>query len=355
MPGRAPRTIALVGNGDVDAALSDAIDAHDLVVRFNAARHCGVAGKRTDILVVNNIGEAGRAVTDDIRPAAFESLGEIWFAHGKRLFGAKRADYSADLIALFRGVPHRRFPSFSSSRAKRALRAFGLKPGKTASKGAIFLHLALTKWPDAKISIYGFGHQGWDGHDWAAERAWVNSLVNDGRVRRSSLGGSQKMGWKCSICGVEHDEVPDCFGIEAPWRALVTDDDFDARVELTADYCIVDDETFFVRGHIQIPIHGNPNPLAFSVWSSLSRENFLHMADRSDAVDRANDKPYFGWLCSPVPVYPGTIHLRLSVQSRPPGLTPLFVIQDDDHPLAHDQRNGIDVERWHRLALQLMA
>jgi hypothetical protein len=60
-------------------------------------------------------------------------------------------------------------------------------------------------------------------------------------------------------------------------------------------------------------------------------------------------------LCTPIWVYPETIHLKLGVQSRPPGLTPIFEVRDDEHPLAIDQRNGISIERWHKLALQLMA
>ena len=163
------------------------------------------------------------------------------------------------------------------------------------------------------------------------------------------------MAWNCRICGVEHDDVPECFGIEAPWRALVSNDEFQRRVELTNDQCVVDGSTFFVRGHIEIPIHGHPNPLAFAVWSSLSEESFLRMTDRWNAPDRESDAPYFGWLCSPISVYPDTIRLTLSVKSRSPGLTPVFDILNDEHALAIDQHNGISIERWHQLALQLMA
>ncbi len=162
------------------------------------------------------------------------------------------------------------------------------------------------------------------------------------------------MSWTCRICGVAHADISDCFGIEAPWRALVPEDEFDARVDLTADQCVVDGETFFIRGHIQIPIHGRADPLAFAVWSSLSEQSYNRMADRWLEPDRANDAPYFGWLCSPIWVYPDVINLKLSVQARPPGLTPLFVVIDDLHPLALDQRYGITTERWHKLALELM-
>jgi hypothetical protein len=162
------------------------------------------------------------------------------------------------------------------------------------------------------------------------------------------------MSWRCHTCGIEHTDDPLCFGIEAPWRALVPESEFAQRVDLTPDQCVVDEQSFFIRGHIQVPIHDYPEPLSFSVWSSLSEQSFLRMCNRWEAPDRAFDPPYFGWLCSPIAVYPNTLHLRLSVQSRPPGLTPLFTVEPTEHPLALDQRNGISMERWHEIAHQLL-
>ena len=162
------------------------------------------------------------------------------------------------------------------------------------------------------------------------------------------------MRWECSICGAEHEDLPLCYGVEAPWRALVPEAEFNCRVELTKDQCVVDKKDFFIRGHIEIPIQGCSEFVAFSVWSSLSEKSFLHMCDRWEAPDRASDPPYFGWLCTPIPVYPSTLLLKLSVQSRPPGLTPLFTTELTDHPLALDQHNGINMERWNQLAHSLL-
>lgn len=162
------------------------------------------------------------------------------------------------------------------------------------------------------------------------------------------------MTWTCQTCGVEHADIPLCFGIEAPWRAFVPEAEFNQRVQLTPDRCIIDRQHFFIRGHIEIPIHNYPEPLAFAVWSSLSEKSFLHMSERWEAPDRASDPPYFGWLCSPIAVYPSTIHLKLSVQSRPPGLTHIFTLEPTEHPLAIDQRNGISIDRWHQIAHQLL-
>jgi hypothetical protein len=162
------------------------------------------------------------------------------------------------------------------------------------------------------------------------------------------------MSWTCRTCGVLHEDVPLCFGIDAPWRALVPESEFAQRVELTPDQCVVDGREFFIRGHIETPIHEYPEHLAFSVWSSLSEQSFRHICQRWDAADRATDPPYFGWLCSPIAVYPNTIHLKLSVQSRAPGLVPLFTVEPTSHPLALDRHNGISIERWHEVAHKLL-
>ena len=162
------------------------------------------------------------------------------------------------------------------------------------------------------------------------------------------------MSWICHSCGMEHADIPICFGIEAPWRALVPESEFDKRVDLSPDQCVVDGQTFFIRGHIEVPIHEYPDRLSFSVWSSLSEQSFIHVSKRWEDPDRASDPPYFGWLCSPIAAYPSTIHLKLSVQSRPPGLTPLFSLGPTEHPLSIDQRNGISIQRWHAIAHQLL-
>jgi hypothetical protein len=162
------------------------------------------------------------------------------------------------------------------------------------------------------------------------------------------------MKWKCHTCGTEHEGDPLCFGLEAPWRFFVPENEFARRVLLNADVCVVDEQHFFVRGHIEIPIREYAGPFIFAVWTSLSLPSFRHMFERWEAADRAADPPYFGWLGSTIPVYPETLNLKLSVQSCAPGIVPRITVEPTEHPLALDQRNGISVQRWHQLAHQLM-
>ncbi|NNJ28006.1 DUF2199 domain-containing protein [Alienimonas chondri] len=161
------------------------------------------------------------------------------------------------------------------------------------------------------------------------------------------------MTWRCRTCGVEHDELPLCYGAEAPWRALVPEEEFDRRVELNADQCVVDGKVFFLRGHVELPIIGRAETFAWSVWCSLSEDSFVHVCDRWETPDRDGDS-YFGWLCTSLPIYPETAHLKTNVRSRPPGETPLVEIQECDHPLFIEQRDGITLEQVEAIAHQLL-
>jgi len=158
------------------------------------------------------------------------------------------------------------------------------------------------------------------------------------------------MNLKCDTCGLEHDTLPLCFGFDAPWPMLVPEDEFDRRVELTQDFCVIDRSTFFIRGHIEIPIAGHPDAFCLSVWSAMSDRCFRKIHDRWRSPDRGGDSPYAGWLRSAIPVYPDTVDLKMSVRSRAPGLVPVFKVESHGHPLGRDQHRGITEQRWHELA-----
>src|SRR4051812_26344605 len=110
------------------------------------------------------------------------------------------------------------------------------------------------------------------------------------------------MSWTCSLCGAVHAEVPLCFGADAPWRALVTEAEFEGRVELNDDVCVVDGRAFFIRGHVELPIVGTDETFVWSVWSSLSEASFRHVSERWDDEARTGDS-YFGWLSTNLPSY----------------------------------------------------
>jgi len=154
-------------------------------------------------------------------------------------------------------------------------------------------------------------------------------------------------GYQCASCGTHHDELPLCF--ISPEPALVvelTAAERKQRVQMSSDQCVLDEEHFFVLGNLDIPIVGHAQFLRFTVWSSLSQKSFLRACELWNTPGREQGEPaYFGWLCSVLPSYSDTQHLKLDVLTSPVGVRPCLKLHDEDHDLCRDQAQGISWER----------
>lgn len=145
-----------------------------------------------------------------------------------------------------------------------------------------------------------------------------------------------------------------CFGGASPAASMVPLEEFEGRVEENSDQCIVDGEHYFVRGHIELPVHGSEEVFIWSVWVSLSEESFEHMSEHWEKEGRENCEPYFGWLSTSLPCYPETLHIKTSVQSQVVGQVPTITLEPTEHPLSIEQQSGINMERVHEIVHQVM-
>ena len=159
--------------------------------------------------------------------------------------------------------------------------------------------------------------------------------------------------WRCRTCGELHDELPLSYGPDAPdaWFAIPEAERAD-RGELSSDQCVIDGEHFFVRGRLEIPIHGSGERFAWLIWTTLSETNFLRASDLWDVEGRETEPPYFGWLSTELGiVYPSsTINLKTFVHTRPVGQRPFVEVLETTHPLTQEQRAGIGWARVQEIA-----
>jgi hypothetical protein len=156
--------------------------------------------------------------------------------------------------------------------------------------------------------------------------------------------------WGCTNCGEAHEGLLDLAALAPdPWpgekhreenSALRFDGDF-----LSEDFCIMGGRYFFVRGVLEIPVHGFAEKFGFGCWSTLSRENFDKYIDGFNDGDYADWGPWGGWLCNQLADYIGTEPEAMWVYPQPNRQRPTFRIQNPDHPLAIDQEQGIKPER----------
>jgi hypothetical protein len=165
---------------------------------------------------------------------------------------------------------------------------------------------------------------------------------------------SERFRFECATCGSVHEGVPS-FGWGYPVQYLaVPEAERSARVRLSDDVCLIDDEWFFVRGCLEIPVQGHAEPLTYGVWLSLSRASFSAYSGMVENVDRASDARFFGWLCTAIPGYPDTQLLKTTVHVRGWPARPLVELEPTDHPLAIEQRQGVPPWRLQQIVERVM-
>jgi hypothetical protein len=151
--------------------------------------------------------------------------------------------------------------------------------------------------------------------------------------------------FKCTSCGEWHEGMP-TFGAHAPlYFYAIPVGEREMRCVLTSDTCVVDQELFFVRGCLEIPVDGATEPFIWGVWVSLSKANFDQFVSCIEKPNRSHIGPFFGWLSAEMPLYPSTENLKTRVHLRDNGVRPFIELEPTNHPLAIEQRVGITADR----------
>lgn len=158
--------------------------------------------------------------------------------------------------------------------------------------------------------------------------------------------------FKCLSCGEIHTGMPSLVAPAPASYFSVPEDDRDSRCQLGTDDCIIDNEWFFVRGLIEIPVIGEEELFSWGVWVSLSESSHRQWRDVFDVDKRSHIGPFFGWLNSVLSPYPDTLNLKTQVHLRDDGIRPYIELEESGHPLATEQREGITADRVAELYAQ---
>ena len=162
-------------------------------------------------------------------------------------------------------------------------------------------------------------------------------------------------GFHCSTCGEWHDEFPFDFGADVPDMAYdIPASERESRVVGNSDFFVIDNQYYFARGIIEIPILGDERTFNWGVWVSLSEKNFKRMTEFLQSAESEKEPAYFGWLSTALPYPEPTLNLKTMVYTQPVGLRPKIELEPTSHPLAIEQREGITMERVQQIAEQLL-
>ena len=160
------------------------------------------------------------------------------------------------------------------------------------------------------------------------------------------------MGFTCASCGRFHeDELRDV-------RAALPEEIYQlpeeerllrAEIDPAGDLAILDNERYFVRALIEVPMRLEDDRFGWGVWVRLGSDDFDDLAERW-TDPQASGHTYHGWLATDLPAYGPTVSLPGVLRLGAVDAIPSFALEDDSHPLAVEQRDGISLERARELA-----
>ncbi len=198
-----PERIAIVGNAPSNDDISSAVDQADRVVRFNNAfGYGGFTGTRIDDLYLINCG--GQPL-EWLRSDSFwtqecilqaDRITLPFAAPGQRrnLVGSQEhtvscvdgVNFEWDLRDRLKPLGRivDTLPEETVAAAVHCLREFGASKDQiNPSTGFLAIFACSQDFEmGTEINLYGFTFEGWAGHDWNAERAWVKSQCDRGRL-----------------------------------------------------------------------------------------------------------------------------------------------------------------------------
>jgi len=207
-------------------------------------------------------------------------------------------------------------------------------------------------------------HDGWNDE---SEKLTTIKLLCSGCYERTRIRNTKPnvtlddlagLQWKCGSCEEWHTGPMLDVGFDSPhywpedhetgsrWTVLASGAiDSSCGTFLDADYCAVDNESFFVRGVLEVPIVGTGEDFRWGIWGSLSRVNFETLIRADHSGECIEKREMFSWLSTSIPNYSETLSLKMTVSIREPGWRPLFILERSDHPLAKEFYEGITPER----------
>ncbi len=152
--------------------------------------------------------------------------------------------------------------------------------------------------------------------------------------------------FKCSCCGEIHRGIP-TYGTKLPLAAFfIPKEEREHRVDAGDSDCVIDEEYFFLRGCIEIPVNGFKDHFIWGAWINVRKEDFLEYITCPDNKNRSELGPYYGYLSAHfLPYEEDCDELRVIMHPREEGTRPLLELEKSEHPLSIEQHNGIAAER----------
>jgi hypothetical protein len=185
----ARKDIALVGNGPITEDYRSFISEHEIVVRMNLCANLDKTGDKTDFIALVNSGRSVMVIFDNaeaLEPAR-RNCKKIWIVRHTSVVASLKKnffynkddpyegrDFSFRIARKFAPTPCEMFEANIWEDASRIILAHG-GDNKQPSTGLLTFLRLQELYPGKIVNLFGFTHEGWEGHPWDAEKKFFGS------------------------------------------------------------------------------------------------------------------------------------------------------------------------------------
>jgi hypothetical protein len=161
----------------------------------------------------------------------------------------------------------------------------------------------------------------------------------------------------CTVCGESHAGEMRDIRLSLPEPIFrIEEADRDDRAWVGDDSAVLRDreeERFFVRALLELPVAGEDGYFGYGTWIEVGEADFDTLGELWHDEDGWQREPFTGTLANELHPYAFTEGLPVRIRLRDVRLLPLVELDDSNHELVRAQRNGISSHRAHELAATL--
>ncbi|MEM9301902.1 MAG: DUF2199 domain-containing protein [Pseudomonadota bacterium] len=153
----------------------------------------------------------------------------------------------------------------------------------------------------------------------------------------------------CEVCGETHAGLQKDLAFQMPDDAWELDYlDRYKRVRHNRDFCTLDDQRYFIRCLLEVPLQYNDDTFGWGLWVEVSQaDHDLHVGKWDGGADKT--PPFAGRIANNIKGYVTLIGEPVEVKLYDEHRPLLTFPESSQHPLAVEQREGISLKRHHEL------
>ncbi|WP_417357994.1 DUF2199 domain-containing protein [Gallaecimonas pentaromativorans] len=151
---------------------------------------------------------------------------------------------------------------------------------------------------------------------------------------------------KCPCC----DKMVPANDMELTYRkpdpiASMDADEIEERCKYSSDYYVCDDEYFYIRAILPLPVKDSGREYCLGVWVQVSEKSFNKIWDLWDDPEQDKAPPFKGGLANNVHLNSESINSEIELQLIGPTSRPRVSLVDTKSTIYMEQQCGITVHR----------